>query len=113
MTAARLSALSVLAFGGPRTIGRLAAVEDVTGPTMTRIVDGLVDNGLARRTSHPDSARLVQVEVTEVGRELMQAARQARIHEIVRALNGLSATERAAIEAAAPALRHLAQEISS
>ena len=56
LTPARLSALSVLVFGGPCTLGRLARTEDVAGPTMTRIVDGL-ELGLARREPHPDNAR--------------------------------------------------------
>ena len=35
---ARLSALSVLVFGGPKTLGELAAAEQVKPPTMSRIV---------------------------------------------------------------------------
>jgi len=35
LTPARLSALSVVVFGGPRTLGRLAEIEGVAGPTMT------------------------------------------------------------------------------
>lgn len=104
VTPARLSALSVLVFGGRRTIGRLAAAEDVAGPTMTRIVDGLVAQGLARRTAHPDSARLVQVEATDEGHAVMQAARQARVDAIVVALRRLTPAQRDAIEAAAEAL---------
>ena len=38
---ARLSALSVLVFGGPMTLGQLAAAEQVKPPTMSRIVTGL------------------------------------------------------------------------
>src|SRR6478752_7380496 len=59
LTPARLSALSVLVFGGPCSLGRLAKAEDVAGPTMTRIVDGLVDLGLAERKPHPDGANMV------------------------------------------------------
>ena len=40
---ARLSALSVLVFGGPRTIGALAAAEGVTPPTMTRVTTDEVE----------------------------------------------------------------------
>ena len=49
ISAPRLSALSVLVFGGPRTIGSLAAVEGVTPPTMTRLVAGMVADGLVER----------------------------------------------------------------
>ena len=47
LTPARLSALSVLVFGGSMPLGRLARIEGVTSPTMTRIVDGLAALGLA------------------------------------------------------------------
>src|SRR5712691_6114087 len=50
---ARLSALSVLVFGGSCTLGELAAAEGVAGPTMTRIVDGLIAEHLAERLPHP------------------------------------------------------------
>ncbi len=46
---ARLSALSVLVFGGSVTLGQLAAAEQVKPPTMTRIVTGLERSGLAER----------------------------------------------------------------
>jgi hypothetical protein len=57
LTPARLSALSVLVFGGPRGLGALARAEGVAGPTMTRIVDGLVAAGLAERRPHPADGR--------------------------------------------------------
>ena len=49
LTPARLSALSILHFGGPRTLGRLARDEDVTSATMCRLVDALCELGLAER----------------------------------------------------------------
>jgi DNA-binding MarR family transcriptional regulator len=85
LTPARLSALSVLVFGGPATLGRLAQAEEVAGPTMTRIVDGLVDLGLARRAPHPDNARMSIVSATPEGETLMQAGAQRRFDEIIRA----------------------------
>ena len=38
---ARLSALSVLVFGGPMSLNQLAQAEQVRPPTMSRIVDAL------------------------------------------------------------------------
>ena len=49
VSAPRLSALSVLVFGGPRTIGALAAIEGVTPPTMTRLVAAMTADGLSSR----------------------------------------------------------------
>lgn len=111
LTAARLSALSVLVFGGPATLGRLAAAEDVAPPTMTRIVDGLVALGLAERTPHPESARSVLVVATDAGTELMQAAAARRVEVIVAALEALPAEQRRVVVDAAPALRALADDV--
>ncbi len=111
LTPARLSALSVLVFGGPCTLGRLAKTEDVAGPTMTRIVDGLETQGLARRTAHPDSARSVLISATAAGTELMHAAAQQRIDAIVVALGALPARDQQRLGSAAPALLALAEEV--
>ena len=112
LTPARLSALSVIVFGGPCTLGRLAKAEDVAGPTMTRIVDGLVDLGLAERQPHPDGANMVLIAATGTGTEVMHRARQARLDVVVAALRRLPLADRRAIVAAAGALRLLADEIS-
>ena len=111
LTPARLSALSVLVFGGPRTLSALATTEDVAAPTMTRIVDGLVTLGLAARQQHPDSARKVLVSATDEGTDLMVKAARRRRQVIVAALGLLDETEVAGIQAAAPHLRTLAERI--
>src|SRR5947208_5960171 len=66
----QLSALSVLVFGGDRTIAELAEAEQVTSPTMTRIVDGLEHQGLAQRQPHPDDRRATLVRATAKGRRI-------------------------------------------
>ena len=109
--AARLSALSVLVFGGPCSLGQLAATEGVTSPTMTRVVDGLVEAGLARRTAHPSNARQVLVAATPEGEELMRDAAQRRIDALVDAIAGLAPVQRAALATAAPLLDDLARRL--
>jgi DNA-binding MarR family transcriptional regulator len=108
LTPARLSALSVLVFGGPCTLGRLAAIEDVAGPTMTRIVDGLVELGHVVREAHPDSARSVLITATPSGTALMRVAADRRAKAIVAGMAGLSERERATLARAAPTLVELA-----
>src|SRR5919199_1876113 len=54
LSAPRLSALSVLVFAGPRTLGELAAAEQVRPPTMTRLVRALERSGLVTREHDPD-----------------------------------------------------------
>ncbi len=77
LTPARLSALSVLVFAGPQSLGALAAVERVAGPTMTRIVDGLARSGLAERQPDPADGRAVLIAATAAGDSLMRAAAAA------------------------------------
>src|SRR4051794_23617051 len=93
LTAARLSALSVLVFGGPHSLGALAAAEVVTSPTMTRLVDGLERDGLARRKALAGAGRPVEVSATARGRRLMQRAADRRLDAISVALGKLSAAD--------------------
>ncbi len=98
---ARLSALSVLVFRGPSSLKALAAAEQVRPPTMSRIVDGLVAAGLARRSSAAHDARSVRIEATPRGRSLLGAARRRRIRFLASRFAGLHPGERRALLAAA------------
>lgn len=111
LTGARLSALSVLVFGGPCTLGELAQAEDVAGPTMTRIVDGLSAAGLARRRPHPGDGRAVQIVPTARGTSLMHKAADRRIDAIATAIAGLPADQQRALATAAPALDAIASAV--
>src|SRR5438552_14373853 len=57
LTPARASALSLMAFGGPVTIGSLAKAEQVTAPTATRLVVGMARDGLVRRADDEEAGR--------------------------------------------------------
>jgi DNA-binding MarR family transcriptional regulator len=106
----QLSALSVLVFGGERTIARLAEAEQVTSPTMTRIVDGLERAVLAERRPHPDDGRATLVRATTKGRRLMERGRQRRVDLLTTLLEPLSARDRAAV---AHAVETLARALES
>src|SRR5262245_60359934 len=71
ISAARLSALSVLVFGGPMRLTDLARAEQVKPPTMTRIVAALEADGFVTRSAVPDDARAVRLEATPAGIEVM------------------------------------------
>lgn len=90
---ARLSALSVLVFGGPKTLGQLAAAERVKPPTMSRIVGGLKQSGLAKIQSEPGDARKKVISVTPKGERLLQKARKKRIQSLVESLKRLDESE--------------------
>jgi len=79
VSAPRLSALSVLVFGGARTIGALAVTEGVTPPTMTRLVAAMAADGLVERLPDPADRRVVRVQATETGRSLLLAGRDRRV----------------------------------
>src|SRR5215467_12402933 len=72
---ARLSALSVLVFGGAMSLNDLARAEQVRPPTMSRIVDALESEGLARRTVNPQDRRAVVLEATSRGSAVLRAGR--------------------------------------
>jgi len=90
---ARLSALSVLVYRGALTLSELADAERVTAPTMTRVVDGLERDSLARREPHPEDGRSVRVVVTARGHGLFQHARRRRLDVLDDLFAGASATE--------------------
>jgi DNA-binding MarR family transcriptional regulator len=98
---ARLSALSVLTFQGPLTMSELAEAEQVTRATISRIVDGLEDAGLARRAPSAADGRSVRVDATPRGRRVLQRARRRRIDRLAEELRELSADELAVVERAA------------
>jgi DNA-binding MarR family transcriptional regulator len=104
---ARLSALSVLVFGGPKTLGDLAVAEQVKPPTMTRIVAGLERTGLARRVVDGSDSRKTRVHATAKGVRILQDARKRRIRALAVGFNKLSEPELVAINRAAKILDNL------
>jgi len=93
LSAPQLSALSVLVFGGPQTMGALAAAEQVSMPTMSRTVSELERQGLAGRATRADDRRVIEVRVTEAGRALLEEGRRRRLSRLVAALESASDAE--------------------
>jgi|SRR3984957_19612837 len=107
---ARLSALSVIVFGGPVSLGVLARAEQVRPPTMSRIVDALEADGLARRQVNQLDRRAVQIEATKKGTTLLNQARKRRVKFLASYLYGLSHSERLDIERAVQAIQKALQQ---
>ena len=99
--AARLSALSIVVFRGPLTLGALASAERVRPPTMTGIVNGMERDGLVRRRPSEADRRAVLIEATHAGRRRLERARAARIDLVERALSDLSPAQLATLDEAA------------
>ena len=106
---AQLSTLSVLVFGGPQTLGRLAAIEHVKPPTMTRIVAGMERAGLVKRSADPNDARVQHIRPTAKGEELMQRARARRVSALQEGLVGMNREELARLLRAAEVMDRVAR----
>src|SRR5206468_10153438 len=64
---ARASALSVLVFGGVRSLTELAAAEQVTSATMSKLVTAMEGEGLVRRYPDVIDARSMGIAATAAG----------------------------------------------
>jgi DNA-binding MarR family transcriptional regulator len=107
VSAPRLSALSVLVFGGPRTIGALAAIEGVTPPTMTRLVAAMAADGLVDRLPDLTDRRVVNVQASATGRSLLLAGRDRRVATLATMLKPLTPKERRRLNAAAATIERM------
>ncbi len=90
---AQASALSVVAFGGPLTLNKLAEAEQVRPPTMSRVVEALVKGGLVRRETNKDDRRSVIVSPTDKGTKLLHEGRNRREKRLIKLLSKLDANE--------------------
>jgi DNA-binding MarR family transcriptional regulator len=97
----RASLLSVLVFAGPRSVGRLAELEQVSPPAITKLVTALEAAGLASRERAPHDRRVVLVAATEAGRRLLERGRAARVRSVAELLDGLAERDLAALRRAA------------
>jgi DNA-binding MarR family transcriptional regulator len=101
---AQLSALSVLVFAGPKTLGDLAAAEQIKPPTMSRIVAALKRNGLIEIRRDSQDARRLHIRSTARGTGLLQQARRRRIEYLAAHLESLTGAELAQLTTAAEIL---------
>ena len=107
LTAPRLSALSVLVFGGRCAVGALAEAEQVRVPTMTRLVQGLEKEGLVACEVDASDRRRVIVRATAAGQRVLREGRARRVKALAERLAGLSSTDMELMERAAKVLESL------
>lgn len=99
--------LATLERAGPCRLTALAASEGVTQPAMTQLVGRLADAGLVARCADPDDGRVVYVQLTAEGRDLLARRRAARAERLSVLLARLSAAHQDALAAALPAMSAL------
>jgi DNA-binding MarR family transcriptional regulator len=107
LTAAKLSALSVIVFGGPISLRDLAAAEQVRPPSMTRTVKELEADELVRREVDGTDRRIVRIRPTAKGERIMKEGRAARINLLAQWLSALSRDELARVDQATRILERL------
>jgi DNA-binding MarR family transcriptional regulator len=110
ITPSQLSALATIVGQGRITHSGLAEAERVQPPSITRVVDVLVDRGLATRTTSDEDRRVAWVEPTLAGRELVDAVRRERDAYLAQRLRTLSADDRAVLARAAVLLERLRED---
>src|SRR5215510_12105524 len=107
LTPARASALSIMVFGGPVTIGSLAKAEQVTAPTATRLVIGMERDGLVRREDDEQDGRIVWLHPTAKGTRILHEGRKRRVAALASELASLDAGDRETLTAAADILERM------
>lgn len=103
----QLSALVTVEQCGPLRLSDLARREAVTAPTMSRVLSALDEQGLVVRTPDPQDARGVLITLSDSGAERLNEVRTTRTALVARRLTRLDQAQRAAIDAAMPALEAL------
>ena len=107
VTPSGVSALSSIDRLGPVTLGRLAAIERVRPPSITKIVDRLEELGMVRREVDPADRRSSLVHLTADGSRYLTESRSRKTAYLASRLAKLPADELALLEAALPVLEQL------
>jgi DNA-binding MarR family transcriptional regulator len=110
VSAPKLSALSVLTFGGPTSLTSLARAEQVTPATMSKLVSDLEAEGLVVKRADREDKRGLRIEVTAKGRALMEEGRRRRLALLQKRLAKLSRDERALLDRAAEIMLKLSSD---
>ena len=112
LSPARLSALAFIVSKGECIGGQIAQAEQVTAPTMTRILDGLEQSGFITRTASIHDRRMIEVRATAEGRVAYEEARAWQIRRLAEDISRLEERERARVAGAVDILDGLAEQDS-
>ena len=93
--------------GGPKTLGDLAAAEQVRAPTMSRLVSEMERAGVARKASDRNDGRVVRVHATQKGLRALSRGRAMRIDAIERLVSQLDLDELGTVERAVGTIEKL------
>jgi len=108
LTPSRLAALVILGKQSPMRVGDLARQLNIAVPSGSRLLDVLAESGFVERRDDPTDRRAFLVSLTADGARILEDVRAKGIQELAGHLTSLTAEQRAAVEAALPALEALA-----
>jgi DNA-binding MarR family transcriptional regulator len=111
LSPAQLSALVTIEATGPVRSGDLAARENVSAPTITRMIGAMEEAGLVTRRADPSDARGSLISLAPGGSAALDALRRESNNTLSRTLSRLPRDQRAALVAALPALEALLADL--
>ena len=82
---------------GPARLTALAAMEGVSQPSMTQLIQRLERQGLLTRLADPDDGRVALVDITEAGQALIDERTQTRRERLAALIATLSPEDQAAL----------------
>jgi DNA-binding MarR family transcriptional regulator len=105
-----IGALATVSRSGPIRLGDLAAREDMTPPTLTRVVALLEEQHLVFKGLDPADRRATLVTITPHGQELMDRLVRARMDRLSERVAALDPEQREILARAVPVLEALAAQ---
>ena len=95
---------------GPQTVSDLAAAERMRPQSMAQTVADMEEAGLVERRGDPADRRRMLVDLTEKGRDLLEANRRERVGWLAEGIDQeFTPSERAAFARALPLLQRLTE----
>ena len=113
ITASQFSALASINHLGPITLGRLASVERLRPPTITRIVAALEEAGLVVRRLDQEDRRVARVEIAPEGTQLLERIRGRKDAYLAARLATLTPEQVAVLRDATAVIERLLEEEGS
>lgn len=108
---AQVELLQVLGEHSPARVGDLATRQRLATSTVSGLIGQMITAGLVARETDPADRRASAVTLTDAGREKLAAWTRAHERRLDAALSALGAGDRAAVQAALPALFRLARHL--
>jgi len=112
LTIAQLKSLFFIADKGKTNFKKLADALGVTPPNVTGIVDRLVEHGLVSRTENPEDRRIMVLQITTKGRNLLHNLQQNRASHMANILEQLGQDELASLHRGMKSLTEAARNFN-